>query len=51
MGKDDTAALAAWQAYALTHPLNDPGGSKAALTQVRVHARGFLLMSILAVDR
>lgn len=40
------------QAYALAHPLNDPGrDSTAPYTAVRPHARGFLLLSILAVDR
>lgn len=39
------------QAYALTHPLNSVGLSTAPYTAVRVHARGFLLLSILAVDR
>jgi hypothetical protein len=39
------------QTFALAHPLNDASGSTAAHTAVRAHARGFLLMSILAVDR
>lgn len=39
------------QAYALSHPLTDPSDSTAPYTAVRVHARGFLLLSILAVDR
>ncbi len=39
------------QAYALAHPLTDPHDSTAAYTQVRAHARGFLLLSILAVAR
>lgn len=40
------------QTYALTHPINDPARqSTAPYTAVRPHARGFLLMSILAVDR
>lgn len=40
------------QAYALGHPINDPGReSTAPYTAVRAHARGFLILSILAVDR
>lgn len=39
------------QAYALAHPLNGVDQPTAPYTAVRVHARGFLLMSILAVDR
>jgi hypothetical protein len=39
------------QVYALTHPCTDTGESTAPYTAVRVHARGFLLRSILAVDR
>lgn len=40
------------QAYALTHPLTDPArDSTEPYTAVRKHARGFLLLSILAVDR
>jgi hypothetical protein len=40
------------QAYALIHPLTDPDrDSTAPYTTVRVHARGFLLLSVLAVDR
>lgn len=39
------------QAYALAHPLDKPSDGTKAYTEVRVHARGFLLLSILAVDR
>lgn len=40
------------QAYALAHPINDPASqSTKPYIAVRPHARGFLLMSILAVDR
>jgi hypothetical protein len=40
------------QAYALAHPLTDPAReSTEPFTAVRAHARGFLLRSILAVDR
>jgi hypothetical protein len=39
------------QSYALAHPLNGAADSTGPYTAVRVHARGFLLMSILAVDR
>ncbi len=39
------------QAYALAHPLNAADQSTAPYTAIRAHARGFLLMSILAVDR
>jgi hypothetical protein len=39
------------QAYALSHPLVDAAASTTPYTAVRTHARGFLLMSILAVDR
>jgi len=40
------------QAHALAHPLTDPSReSTGPYTAVRTHARGFLLMSILAVDR
>jgi hypothetical protein len=40
------------QEYALLHPLTDPyRDSTAPFTAVRTHARGFLLCSILAVDR
>lgn len=39
------------QAYALAHPLDRTDQSAEPYTAVRVHARGFLLMSILAVDR
>lgn len=39
------------QTYALAHPLNEPYAPTAPYTAVRAHARGFLLMSILAVDR
>lgn len=43
--------LAQRQRYALTHPLSDAYASTEPYTAVRVHARGFLLLSILAVDR
>lgn len=39
------------RAYAITNPLNGPNDSVAPYAAVRVHARGFLLMSVLAVDR
>jgi hypothetical protein len=39
------------RAYALANPLNGPYDSTEPYTEVRVHARGFLLLSILAVDR
>lgn len=40
------------QAYALTHPATDPAEAlNPRLKAVRRHPRGFLLMSILAVDR
>jgi hypothetical protein len=39
------------QAYALAHPFTNPSQSTAPFTAVRAHARGFLLLSILAVDR
>jgi len=39
------------QAYALTNPLNGVSQPTGPYTTVRAHARGFLLMSILAVDR
>jgi hypothetical protein len=40
------------QAYALTHPADDPNMVlDPRLKTVRKHARGFLLMAILAVDR
>lgn len=40
------------QAYALAHPITDPSATDtAAYTAVRVHARGYLLQSVLAVDR
>lgn len=39
------------QAYALSHPFTDPSESTVPFTEVRAHARGFLLLSILAVDR
>lgn len=40
------------QAYAISHPLNDPErDSTKPYTEIRAHARGFLLLSILAVDR
>jgi hypothetical protein len=40
------------QAYALSHPINDPArDSTKPYTLIRAHARGFLILSILAVDR
>jgi hypothetical protein len=39
------------QAYALAHPLNKASQPTGPYTAVRAHARGFLLMSVLAVDR
>lgn len=42
------------QAFALAHPLSDPVKDRALmekLTNVRKHATGLLVMSILAVDR
>lgn len=40
------------QAYALTHPLNDPTRDDAGpYRQQRRHRTGLLLVSILAVDR
>jgi len=39
------------RAFALANPLNGPYDSTKPYTEVRVHARGFLLLSILAVDR
>lgn len=39
------------QAYALAHPLNGPAEALEPYKLLRVHARGFLLLSILAVDR
>jgi hypothetical protein len=39
------------QAYALTNPFTDPAAPTDPYTAVRTHARGFLLRSILAVDR
>lgn len=45
------------QRYALTNPVTDPSDVRQVaavqdqLRQVRRHARGFLLQSILAVDR
>jgi hypothetical protein len=40
------------QAYALTHPATDPREAlNPKLSAVRKHPRGFLLRSILAVDR
>ena len=44
-------SLSQRRAFALANPLNGPYGSTAPYTEVRVHARGFLLLSILAVDR
>lgn len=45
-------ALRARQSYALTHPATDPNDVlNPKLKGVRKHPRGFLLMSILAVDR
>ena len=43
--------LAARRAYALAHPLNDPGQDVAPYRRVDVQRDGNLLMSILAVDR
>jgi len=43
--------LAQRRAYALANPLSSPDDSTAPYTDVRAHARGFLLLSILAVDR
>ena len=43
--------LAQRRAYALANPLNGPSDSTAPYTDVRAHARGFLLLTILAVDR
>lgn len=39
------------RAYALAHPLEGPYDDTRPYTEVRAHARGFLLLSILAVDR
>ena len=40
------------QAYALTHPATDPAEVlNPKLTTTRKHPRGFMLMTILAVDR
>lgn len=41
------------QAYALTNPLTDPTDIRALarLRGMRRHARGFIVQSILAVDR
>lgn len=39
------------QEYALRNPLNGPTQSTEPYKKIRVHARGFLLVSILAVDR
>jgi hypothetical protein len=44
-------SIAQRRAYALAHPLNGPYDSTAPYTDLRAHARGFLLLSILAVDR
>lgn len=39
-------------AYALAHPLNTAyGAAPAELRRIRPHPRGYLLVSILAVDR
>lgn len=43
--------LEARLAYALAHPLNDPGQDISAYRQVDEQRDGNLLMSILAVDR
>lgn len=39
------------QRYALAHPLNRADGSLDAYRDVRRHATGVLLLTILAVDR
>lgn len=39
------------QAYALAHPLDRTDQTTGPYTARRKHARGFLLQSILAVDR
>ncbi len=45
-------ALRARQTYALAHPATDPEEAlNPRLKAVRKHPRGFLVMSILAVDR
>ena len=41
------SGLARRQAFALANPLNGPYDSTKPYTDVRVHARGFLLLSIL----
>lgn len=43
--------LTARQRHALLHPLNKASGDLAPFRKVTKHARGFLLVSILAVDR
>jgi hypothetical protein len=43
--------LAARQRHALTHPMNEASGDLAPFRTVRRHARGFLLVAILAVER
>ena len=46
------AEMTARQAYAIANVVTDPAsGMDPGLTKVRVHPRGFNLMSILAVDR
>lgn len=50
MAADD--AMRARQAYALAHPATNPVEAlNPRLRATRQHPRGFLLMSILAVDR
>jgi hypothetical protein len=44
-------SIAQRRVYALTHPLNGPYDDTKPYTAMRAHARGFLLLSILAVDR
>lgn len=39
------------QRFALAHPLNSAAGDISPYRQVRKHATGLLIMTILAVDR
>lgn len=39
------------QAHALAHPLNEADADILPYRTIRTHARGFLLVVILAVDR
>jgi hypothetical protein len=39
------------QAHALAHPLATASGDITSYREVRRHARGFLLVTVLAVDR